>query len=213
MTYQFVVSLSTVPSATVSFDYATTGNTSIGGASCSGSTDFIHSSGTLSIVPPATSKNISITVCSEGLAEPDESFSVVLTNPINSVLSDGSGEGVIFDDDSLGFTGGDFVKEISPQNQSIGVSTNTAIVIEFNRDMCQSTVLDANNIRLSPVLLGPDVAGSRAYNPLTRTLVFTPFSHLSILTTYQVQVRNTQSMGDDCNLSTSLHDETFTTGF
>jgi hypothetical protein len=210
--YQFVVSLSTVPPATVSFDYTTIGNTSTGGASCSGSTDFIYTSGTLSIGPPATSKNISITVCSDGSAEPDESFSVLLTNPVNGILSDGSGEGIIFDDDSLGFTGGDFVKEITPQNQSIGVSTNTAIVIEFNRDMCQSTLLDASNTRLYPALLGPDVDGSRAYNPLTRTLVFTPFSHLSILTNYQVQVRNTQSLVDGCGLSPSPHNESFTTG-
>jgi hypothetical protein len=212
VTYQFVVSLSTVPSAAVSFDYTTTGNTSTGGASCSGSTDFIQTSGTVSIVPPATSKDISITICSDGVAEPDESFSVLLTNPVNSVLSDSSGEGVIFDDDSLGFAGRNFVRDITPQNLSIGASPNTAIVIEFNRDMCESTVLDPSNTRLYPLPLGSDVDAFRSYNPLTRTLVITPLSNLSILTDYQVQTRNTQALVDGCSLSPSPYNETFTTG-
>jgi hypothetical protein len=211
-TYQFVVSLSTIPSTTVSFDYSTAAGSGTGGTSCSGSTDFVNESGTLSMIPPATTVNFSITVCGDALAESDETFSVVLTNPVNATMNDNVGMGIIFDNDSPGFTGGDFVKDITPQNLSIGASVNTAIVIEFNRNMCESTVLDPDNTRLYPLLPGSDVAASRVYNPVTRTLVITPLSSLSILTNYQVQVRNTQSPVDNCRLSPAPHNESFTTG-
>ncbi|HXQ39537.1 MAG TPA: DNRLRE domain-containing protein, partial [Anaerolineales bacterium] len=212
LTYQFVVSLSTVPSTNVSFNYATAGNSGTGGAACSGSTDFISQSGTLSIIPPATTANINITVCGDGLAESDETFSVILTSPVNAVMNDGTGVGIIFDDDSSGFTSGDFVKNITPENGSILASVNTTIVIEFNRDMCESSVLDPANTRLYPSLLGSDISATRTYDPLTRTLAIDPHSNLSILTGYQVQVRNTQSLVDGCGLSPSPHNESFTTG-
>ena len=210
-TYQFIVSLSTVPSSTVSVDYATANGSGTGGVSCGGSTDFVNKSGTLSIVPPATTANLTVTVCGDGVAEADEAFSLVLTNPVNAAVADSTGVGTIFDDDSPGFTGADFVKDITPENGSIGVSTGTAIVIEFNRDMCESTVLDPSNTRLYPLLLGSDISATRAYNPLTRTLVITPLSNLSLLTNYQVQVLNTKSLVDNCSLSPSPHNESFTT--
>ena len=210
--YQFIVRLSTIPSSTVTFDYATASGSGTGGAACGGSTDFVNKSGTLSIVAPATAANITITVCGDGVSEADEAFSVVLTNPVNAVVSDSGGVGTIFDDDSPGFTGATFVKDITPENGSIGASTNTPIVIEFNRDMCESTVLDPSNTRVYPVLLGSDVAATRVYNPLTRTLVITPLSNLSLLTNYQVQILNTKSLVDNCILSPSPQNESFTTG-
>ena len=211
-TYQFIVSLSTVPSSTVLFDYATASGSGTGGASCGGSTDFVNKSGTLFIVPPATTATITITVCGDGVAEADEAFSVVLTIPINGVVDDSTRVGTIFDDDSPGFTGANFVKDITPENGTIGGSTNTIIVIEFNRDMCESTLLDPSNTRVYPPLLGPDFSATRVYNPIIRTLVITPLSNLSLLTNYQVQVLNTQSLVDNCSLSPSPHNESFTTG-
>jgi hypothetical protein len=209
-TYQFVVSLSQVPSSTVSFDYITVNGSTTGGAACGGSVDYRNNSGTLSIVPPATTININITVCADTLAESDETFTVVLSNPVNAVISDEAGLGTIFDDDSPGFTSGDFVKSITPLDLSTNVSVSTTIVIEFNRPMCEGTVTNPTNTRVYPIS-GSDISATRSYNPSTWTLTITPDILLSPSTAYQVMVRFTKSTVDGCSFSPSTHSETYTT--
>jgi hypothetical protein len=206
-----VVSLSKVPASNVSFDYTTVNGSATGGGACSGATDYRTVSGTLTIVPPATSGSFNVTVCTDTSPESDETFTVVLSNPVNAVIGDGSGLGTIFDDDSPGFTSGDFVKSITPPDLSTGIGLSTTVVVEFNRPMCESTVLDPTNTRLYPIS-GSDISATRSYNPSTWTLTITPDSLLSPSTAYQVMVRFTKSTVDGCSFSPSTHSEQFTTG-
>lgn len=207
-TFQFTVSLSMAPPTTVTLDYATVSGTATGGSACSGTTDFKSESGTLTIVPPATSANLNITVCTDTNAEPDETFTVELSSPTNAYITDGIGQGIIFDDDSPGFTNGDFVYSISPPDASTNVPVTTTVVIQFNRPMCESSVIDPNNTRL---FAAADVSATRVYNPLTWTLTIVPDAPLSYSTSYSVMVRFTKTILDGCNLSAPTRSQSFTT--
>lgn len=61
--------------------------------------DFASSSGTVSFPPGATSQSVVVTVESDTIVEPDETFTVVLSNATNGTIGDGTGLGTILDDD------------------------------------------------------------------------------------------------------------------
>jgi hypothetical protein len=211
-TYQFDVSLSKTSTSTITVNYATSSGSATGGASCSAGVDFINISGGITFLPGDMNKSTNVTVCTDSVAESDETFTVVLSSPTNAFISNGTGTGIILDDDSAGFSNGHFVRNITPADGAINVIRSTSVVIEFNRDMCESTVVDSNNIRLFPVGGGPDVIGTRIYNSSLKTVTFIPSSPLNANTQYQIMVRFTKTQVDGCNLSSSPYSQTFTTG-
>jgi hypothetical protein len=58
-------------------------------------------SGTLNFAAGDTSKTITLTIVNDSLTEATETFSVVLSNPVNATLQDGTGIGTIVDNDSV----------------------------------------------------------------------------------------------------------------
>jgi hypothetical protein len=63
------------------------------------SDDFVVASGTATIVSGQTSTTVDVTTVEDTAVEPDESFTVELSNPINATLDDSVGKGTIVDDD------------------------------------------------------------------------------------------------------------------
>lgn len=95
----FRVSLSKPSPVGVSVDYTTVDGTAMS------TEDYVSKEGTLTIPAGNTSGVISIQLRnSDRMAEPQESFSVVLTNPVNAIFGGGvdaiSSEGIIIDDDT-----------------------------------------------------------------------------------------------------------------
>ena len=66
--------------------------------------DYVATSGTLTFTPGTTSQDLTVSVNGDTIAEPSETFSVNLTNPVNATILDAEGIGTILDDD--GFVGG-----------------------------------------------------------------------------------------------------------
>jgi hypothetical protein len=62
--------------------------------------DYVAASGTLTIPVGETSVTVSVDVVGDTTYEPDETFSVVLSNPVGAALADDTGEGTILNDDS-----------------------------------------------------------------------------------------------------------------
>ena len=89
----FQVTLSAVSAKTVSVAYSTVANTA-------SATDFTISSGTLTFTPGQTVALISIPITPDRLSEDDETFSLVLSNPINVSLTQTSATGTIVNDDA-----------------------------------------------------------------------------------------------------------------
>jgi hypothetical protein len=114
--------------------------TSDGSATVAGG-DYQPASGTLAIPPESSSATITVLVNGDRHPEPDEFFSVILSNSTNATIADGRGDVTISNDDpipSVGITGGSVVEgdsgtgnlvfkvSIDPQNEKFQVPYHTA---------------------------------------------------------------------------------------
>jgi len=91
----FTVTLSAQSRQTVTVSYATAPGTATAGA------DYHSATGAISFLSGETSKSFSVLVNTDTLDEPDETFFVNLSSPVNAILADGEGQGTILDDDPV----------------------------------------------------------------------------------------------------------------
>jgi hypothetical protein len=91
----FTVTRSGDTSGPSSVDFTTVDGTAEAGS------DYVASSGTLQFLAGETSKTIAVTINGDTQIEPDESFSIELSNPTNATIGDGTGVGTIRDDDAV----------------------------------------------------------------------------------------------------------------
>ncbi|MBC8094310.1 MAG: DUF11 domain-containing protein, partial [Akkermansiaceae bacterium] len=91
----FEVRLSYPNSQTVTVNYATTNGTALT------SSDFAPTNGVLTFLPGETNKNVRVRVIGDTLVEPNETFFVNLSTPVNATLADNQGVGTIVNDDGL----------------------------------------------------------------------------------------------------------------
>ncbi|MCC7263932.1 MAG: T9SS type A sorting domain-containing protein [Candidatus Latescibacteria bacterium] len=89
----FTVSMSFPGGRVASVNWATANGTALAGS------DYTAASGTLSFAVGETSKTLSVTLKGDLANEPNETFLVNLSNPVNAVLADGQGIGTILTDD------------------------------------------------------------------------------------------------------------------
>jgi hypothetical protein len=91
--FMFTVSLSAPSTSSVTVQYATADVTATAGS------DYVATSGTLTFAPGVTQQTISVTVNGDTLVEPDETFDVNLSAPVNATLAASQGIGTILNDD------------------------------------------------------------------------------------------------------------------
>ncbi|MDZ7330725.1 MAG: S8 family serine peptidase [candidate division KSB1 bacterium] len=92
--FNFTVTLSATSSQEVRVDFATANGTATAGS------DYVATSGTLIFpVGGSLTQTIAVTVNGDQTVEPDETFYVNLSNPVNAVIADGQGIGTIQNDD------------------------------------------------------------------------------------------------------------------
>ena len=89
----FIVTLSTSSTRTVTVDYATAGGTAEEGA------DYTATSGTLTFAPGEDSKTIPVPTLEDEIDEENETFTLNLSNPDGATIQDGTATGTINDDD------------------------------------------------------------------------------------------------------------------
>jgi Ca2+-binding RTX toxin-like protein len=89
----FTVSLFGDFTQDVTVDFATTDGVAIQ------STDYISNAQTITFTPGTTTQQIPITILSDLIQEPAEDFTITLSNPVNGIIRDDTGIGVIADDD------------------------------------------------------------------------------------------------------------------
>ncbi len=92
-TLVLTVRLSNPSAATVRADYVAVADTAVPRQ------DFAPASGNVTFAPGDTSETIPVTIIGDTIVEPDETFSVVLSNPSGGTIGDGSGTVTIEDDD------------------------------------------------------------------------------------------------------------------
>jgi len=91
----FTVQLSAPSSFPVGVDFATVEGSAVAGA------DFTATSGALLFAPFETVREIAVATVEDAVAEPTESFTVLLANPSGATVADGTGSGTILDDDTV----------------------------------------------------------------------------------------------------------------
>src|SRR4029450_11724875 len=92
--FTFTVSLSGASGQTVSVDYATNDGTA------KVISDYNEKIATVTFAPGETSKQVFIVVNGETQFEPNETFTVDLYNPVNTIVGKVSGVGTILNDDT-----------------------------------------------------------------------------------------------------------------
>ena len=123
-TVDFTVSLSTTSTQAITVDYATANGTA------TAPSDYQSTSGTLTFNPGETSKPVSVTINGDTLVEPDETFSVNLTNASsNAVITDNQGLGTITNDDAASLV----ISQVYGGGNNSGASYQHDFIEIFNR--------------------------------------------------------------------------------
>ena len=91
--YTFVVTLSQPSGSPVTVQYATVDGTALAGS------DYIATNGTLTFQRGETRKTVTVDVVGDTAPEPDETFTVNLSNASYAVIAKGQGTGTILNDD------------------------------------------------------------------------------------------------------------------
>ena len=178
----FTVTLSNPTTQTVTVDFGTAG------VSAASGTDFQPATGTVTFNPLVTSQGISVNVIGDLVDEPNETFTVTLTNPnANATILDGSATGTITDDDATPALN---ISDVS-QVEGTGGATNFVFTVSLTGPSSQTVTVDFATAGVS-ALSGTD------FSPNSGTLTFDP-----LVTSQQVTVSVTPDAIDEAN-------ETFT---
>jgi Zn-dependent metalloprotease/disulfide oxidoreductase YuzD len=90
----FTVSLSAASGQQVTVSYVTTDGTATAGS------DYVAGSGTMTFPAGTTTQTLAVVVNGDAVAEPNETFFVNLSNPVNATIADIQGQGTILDDEA-----------------------------------------------------------------------------------------------------------------
>jgi hypothetical protein len=93
-TMSYSVQLSQISGRDVTFDWTTANGTATAGS------DYVAASGRATIPAGTLTAAISVTINGDVLDEDNETVLLLLSNPVNAVIADGQGDGVIVDDDA-----------------------------------------------------------------------------------------------------------------
>ena len=93
-TLDFTVTLDSAATETVTVEWATSDGTATAG------TDYTAGDGTVTFNAGDSSKTVSVTVAGDNVDEPNETFTVTLSNPSGATIGDGAATGTITDDDA-----------------------------------------------------------------------------------------------------------------
>ncbi len=122
-TMPFALTLNKKATQTVQVAYATQNGTAIAGS------DYVAQTGTITFAPGVKRQTINIIIKGDRRIEPDETFKVVLSNPVNAVFADGTAVGTIINDDGAAAAfSSQLITEATPANadRTVTVSPNPA---------------------------------------------------------------------------------------
>lgn len=146
-TFVFPVTLSAASASTVTVDYATSDGpganpaTGVPLGSTNSNGDYYSASGTLTFPAGTTTENIDITVIGDTTVEPDETFSVTLSQPSNANLGQAVGTGTILNDDTSNPT----IPVISLNDENVTQvqgGTNASFVVSLTSAASQPVTID-----------------------------------------------------------------------
>ncbi len=185
VTFDFTVTLSSPSGVNVSVDWATTDGSATAGS------DYVASVGTLVIPAGSTAGTISVTVNGDATFEPDETFSVQLSNPVGAMIADAEGIGTIQNDDGASvnlsvvktapaqaFTGEPVAFTLLVANEGPDAATNVVLTDPLSAEVTFESVVTSQGSCTGTATitcnLGTIASGASATVTLTVTAPATP---------------------------------------
>jgi hypothetical protein len=188
--FEFTVTLSETSQLPVTVVFATANDTALAPS------DYAASSGTLTIAPGSLSGTILINVVGDTVPEPNETFFINLSNPVNALFAGGAATlqtiGTILNDDlslSIGAP--------TPQNEGNAGTTPFVFPVTLAADP---------NTTVTVVVATSDGTATTAdndYTPLSQTLTFLPGGALTQNVTVQVVGDTTDENNETFNVTLS----------
>ena len=160
-TAAFTVTLSAASTQTVTVRCSTRD----GSARGSGPRDYNSFSGQVTFAPGETSKTFNVYVQGDTEVESDESFFVVLSQPTNATIGDGSGTGVIVNDD--------VARTLSVGDARVSEGDTGSAPAVFTVTLSAATV-GAVTVRFSTRDGSARSSGQRDYNGFSGQVTFAP---------------------------------------
>jgi hypothetical protein len=157
VTAVFTVTLSPVSSQTVMVDFATADGTAVAGS------DYVAASDTVIFNPGQSTQFISVLVNGDNDDEPDETFSLTLSNATNADVIDGLAVATIIDDDGLSSLA---IADATTDEGNSG-SSSALFVVSLSPAPASTVTVEFTTVD------GTAVAGSD-YEATSGTLTFTP---------------------------------------
>ncbi|WP_435183624.1 pre-peptidase C-terminal domain-containing protein [Cylindrospermopsis raciborskii G7] len=151
-----------------SANWAVTGS----GTNPADATDFVGTSGTVNFAAGETSKTITVNVSGDTTVEPDEGFTVTLSNPTNATISTGTATGTIQNDDTV--ITPTITLTVNPT--SVAEKGLTNLVYTFTRTGVTSNTLPVN------YTIGGTATNGSDYNTIGTTVTFAAGSSTATVT-------------------------------
>ena len=155
--FTFPVTLAAPSEQTVTVHYETANGSALSGS------DYVATSGDLTFLPGVTSQSVTVPVFGDATSEPNESFTVTLSAPVNATLDAAVGTGTIVDDDSSP------VLTIGSVSQAEGNSGTTIFTFTVQLSAPSGQTVTVNYATAN----GSAIAGSD-YGATSGTLTFAP---------------------------------------
>lgn len=147
-----------IPSRTipVTVDYSTVDGTAIA------MNDYLSASGTLTFLPGETSKTISVSIIGDAIVEPNETFALILSNAVNAVITNGSGTGLILNDD---------ISRISVADATVTESNASGVSLAFQVSL---TLVSTFEVAVNYATMNGTATAGSDYTATSGTLTFAP---------------------------------------
>lgn len=133
----FTVTLNKAINKKVTVQYTTRNGTATAGS------DYTAKSGTLTFKPNNTKQTLSISITADKTIEPNETFTVVLSNPVNANLLKGSGTGTILNDDGTTTTA--TMQAVDVRRAALEVSGKLTVTVSPNPSRSYFTLHTQSN--------------------------------------------------------------------
>ena len=160
-TLDFTVTLDRAATETVTVEWATSDGTATAG------TDYTAGNGTLTFSSGDSSKTVSVTVAGDNVDEPNETFTVTLTNPSGATLGDDTATGTITDDDDAPTVTLVLTPDTITESGGVSMSTVTATL---NHPSSEATTVTVTAAPESPAVAGDyTLSGSQLTIPAGAT--------------------------------------------
>ena len=158
--FNFTVTLSAASATAVTVNYATSNATATAGS------DYVATSGTLTFAPGVVTQTVTVTVNGDTTVEPDETFLVTLSAPVNATIAAAQGTGTIINDDAVAVLPTLSINNVSQNEGNSGV---TPFVFTVTLSAASASPVTVNYATID----GSATSGSD-YNATSGTLTFAP---------------------------------------